>query len=97
MKELYIDGLIDKTEFKRRAAQYQNDLDKLSVELMHAGRPSPAVMDAYNHIDGFRDTYRALDRAHKREFWQSIIGRIELGKRPQHRGEQYRDFRVTLA
>ena len=97
LKELYIDGLIDKTEFKRRAAQYQNDLDKLSVEPMHAGRPSPAVMDAYNHIDGFRDTYRALDRAHKREFWQSIIGRIELGKRPQHRGEQYRDFRVTLA
>lgn len=97
LKELYIDGLIEKTEFTRRAAEYQNELAELSLQAMHASRPSPAVLDAYRHIDGFADAYWELDRQHRREFWQSLIKRIDIGSRPAHCGIAYSDFRVTFA
>lgn len=96
LKELYIDGLVEKTEFTRRAAQYQNEMDSLDLQIQHENRPSPIVLDAYRNMNNFESVYESLDRKHRRDFWQKLIKRIELGERPARSGMRYSDFRVTF-
>ena len=97
LKELYIDGLVDKDEFTRRAANYKHDIDELDLETVREQHPSPLAASTYKSINGFESAYEALDRQHKREFWQTLIKRIEIGERPPRCGIAYNDFRVTFA
>ena len=94
LKELYIDGLIEKPELKRRVAEYQQEIDEATIQAARRRELSPAVREAYEGIDTFKETYAKLDREHQREFWQKLIARIELGERPQRSGVPYSDFKI---
>lgn len=98
MKELYIDGMIEKTEFLSRAADYQNQLDELSIQQDRCRTPSQAAQEIRGKIDSFQEGYKNLDRKHRQELWQRLILRIEIEGRPRpNSGESYSNFKVTFA
>lgn len=72
LKELYIDGLIEKAEFAR-------DRDALLAQLP-ADPPAPRVLSAVRDVilaEDFRERYASLSREDKRALWRSIIDHID--------------------
>ncbi len=72
LKDLYIDGLIEKAEFAR-------DRDALLAQLP-ADPPAPRVLSAVRDVilaADFRERYASLSREDKRALWRSIIDHID--------------------
>ena len=97
LKELYIDGMIERPDFDNRAAGIQHEIDDLDLKLLQAQQISPAVKDILTKLDGFEDGYSILSRESKYEFWQRLIKRIELGEPPKIARHGYNDFRISFA
>ena len=95
LKDLYLDGLIDK-------ATYKADYTRLKSEIAAAGcRASaqvqaPAALDLILSDSNFTATYEKLDRQHRRELWQSLIAKIEIIRRPEQKGQRYKDFKISF-
>ena len=72
LKDLYLDGDIDKEKYKE-------ERDKLTPLLdVEHGRPrKPTVVIG----DDFAKTYAALSRAQKQHFWREIIDRIVIDEK----------------
>lgn len=85
LKDLYVDGMIDK-------ATYKADHDKLNVLLAEISLQetySPPVPIALREIVAaadFKSTYNELTRENKQRFWKSIISRITFEDTPESRG-----------
>lgn len=93
MKDLYLDGLIDKDSYKVDYERLQKELAQDAYAATNQKTISPLV-DKIMDDDDFVNTYLALPREQKRELWQSLIQRIELGRRPEERGKSYKDIRI---
>ena len=74
LKDLYVDGLIDKTK-------YLADRERLTKPLQQA-RDAPKLPDykALRKIIGqdFQTRYFALSQQDKQAFWRSLLDRIEI-------------------
>lgn len=93
LKDLYLDGLIDKDSYKVDYERLQKELAQAAYAAANQKTISPLV-DKIMDDDDFMNTYLTLPREHKRELWQSLIQRIELGRRPEERGKSYKDIRI---
>ena len=74
LKDLYVDGLITKE-------QYKADYDKYNAVLNTPPEPTQNF-EAVRKIIGadFRATYQSLDKQQKKTLWRAIIDHIELDK-----------------
>lgn len=97
LKELYIDGMIEREEFNKRAESIQQDIANLDLKLLQSGKASPVVESAIAQIDGFKEGYALLSDESKREFWQRLIKRIELGEPPKIKNHGWKNFIITFA
>ncbi|WP_051635167.1 hypothetical protein [Selenomonas sp. ND2010] len=95
MKDLYLDGLIDKDSYKVDYERLQKELAQAAYAAANQKTISPLV-DKIMDDDDFVNTYLTLPREQKRELWQSLIQRIELGRPPKERGKSYKDIRIFL-
>lgn len=96
-KELYIDGLIEKDELKRRAAEFQHDIDEAALEIERSRTRIPDnIVLLRSQLDEFPTMYENLDRLHRREFWQSIIKCIRFPMHPRRPGMKRDMFFVEL-
>lgn len=95
LKDLYVDGLLDKDTYKKDYVRLQDELGELARLSMQ--QPTvPAVMNRILlDVDDFMLTYKILPKIKKRELWQSLIRSIELGERPG-RGKPYTDITVKF-
>lgn len=93
LKDLYVDGFIEKDAYGTDHARLQAELNAL-VRASTEQKTIPPVMERIMNDDDFIDTYLALPRESKRELWQSLIQHIELGRRPEERGKTYKDIRI---
>lgn len=73
LRELYIDGDIDKAEYTRRKTEYEAQLSALPV---YEVRNTRDIEDFLN--SDWRTLYESLQGHEKRAFWQSIIDYIEI-------------------
>ncbi len=95
LKDLYVDGLIDKETYMKDYKRLQDELTDLSQQASIQPRISPAAKQVLSNLD-FAATYDALPKAQKRELWQSLIDTIELGERPKKGGRPYSSFKVKF-
>ena len=96
LKELYIDGIVDRDEFDRRMILLQKDFADLQEKQHTEKEASKSALQIYKQIDEFEESYALLTRESKRELWQKLIKRIELGETPKSRTKGYTDFRITF-
>lgn len=68
LKELYIDGLIEKEDFQRRIADTKRELSNL--------KPPQAI--SVNLPNDWLSIYKQLDDSHKKSFWEEIIVSITV-------------------
>ena len=75
LKDLYLNDLIDLSEYRKDYESYQAELKKLdSVK-----RPEMNTRRLQRLLnEDFVSAYETLDREHKRAFWRSIIKEIYI-------------------
>lgn len=95
LKDLYIDGLLDKDTYKKDYVRLQEELGELARLSMQQPTVPAAMNRILSDVDDFMLTYKILPKIKKRELWQSLIRSIELGERPG-RGKPYTDITVKF-
>lgn len=96
LKDLYVDGLIDKDTYRSDYEELQAKVSKAARAEDNPPRISPALKEIANE-KGFRDTYESLTRENQRIFWHSIIEHIDFDDLPENRGKgKTIHFRVTF-
>lgn len=86
LKDLYVEGLIDK-------AVYLEDYNKLQKQLVEISRPEepltkiPPEAQSLVESSNFREIYDTLSQESKRDFWASIIKRITYEDTPATHGQ----------
>lgn len=78
LKDLYIDDLIDKEEYRKDYEKYKTELDKLKV----LSAQEPTVKD-YSHLSkilnsNYKTIYNKLNTVNKKKFWLSFIDKIYI-------------------
>ena len=86
LKDIYLDGMIDKDIYEKDYMALRRKADELSVLIDKAPAFHPEAWDTVTSGD-FKDTYEALSRENKRRFWQSIISSITFEDTPESRGK----------
>lgn len=77
LKDLYIDGDIDKATYTKRKDSLETELNKITPD---DSQKMPEELEK-QILDGtFGEKYTALDRAGKRNLWQSMLQQITLDK-----------------
>lgn len=76
LKDLYVDGLIDKDEYLRDRAKLTELLDCVDAKSDQQKKRIEKVREIF--LGGLEEEYRALGRAEKRDFWRAILTRIEI-------------------
>ena len=95
LKDLYVDGLIDKDTYKADFIKLQQELNEmLAAQKKQITRS--AVMDRIISDSDFLATYANLSRAQQRELWQSLIKRITFTRRPEDRRKPYTEFQIEF-
>ena len=97
LKDLYVDGLIDKQTYLHDYDKFQQQLLEIaSDEVIPLTTIPPEAQDFVSSSD-FREVYQSLTQENKREFWSSIIKRITYEDTPatHGRGGVY-DFHVEF-
>lgn len=95
LKDLYVDGLIDKEAFKADHARLQKELEEATLASSSQKTMPPLVSRLLSDND-FMDTYQTLSKERKRELWQTLIKSIKIGQRPPKSGVAHKDFIVTF-
>ena len=95
LKDLYVDGLIDKETYIKDHTRLQDELTDATQQVGIQPQLPPAAKQVLSHVD-FTTTYAALPKAQKRELWQTLIDTIELGERPKGPGRPYSSFKVKF-
>ena len=73
LRELYIDGDIEKDEYLIRKADYEKQLEELPVYKKVDTRKLEDLLNS-----DWRALYEGLDNQSKRVFWRSIVSKIEI-------------------
>lgn len=68
LKELYVEGLIDRNEFDTKYKQLNNQLSELD-------RSEPVVKQELKDVN-FRQMYEMLTKENKRSFWHRFVKEI---------------------
>jgi predicted RNA-binding protein with EMAP domain len=76
LKDLYVDGLIDKEEYLKDREKLMALLEKGNGEPDESGKRLEKVREIF--LGSLEDEYSALGRAEKRDFWRAILTRIEI-------------------
>ena len=76
LKDLYVDGLIDKDEYLRDRAKLTELLDCVDAKSDQQKKRIEKVREIFLGV--LEEEYRALGRAEKRDFWRAILTRIEI-------------------
>ena len=71
LKELYIEGDIDKNKYQMQKSALENELSAIVID------PIPETITL---PDNWHEVYDSLDREHKRSFWRRIIHHITITK-----------------
>ena len=96
LKDLYVDGLIDKETYMKDYNNLQNELADATQQVGIQPQIPAAAKQVLSHVD-FAATYNALPKSKKRELWQALIDTIELGERPQRGGGRpYKSFKIKF-
>lgn len=77
LKAIYLENLIDINEYRVDYEQLVHDRDALQASLSHSRQISPALYGVVN-MEDFQSSYAMMDKEKKKQFWQSIISRIEV-------------------
>ena len=85
LKDIYLDGMIDKDVYEKDYVELRRKADELSVQINKAPSITPAVWQTVEAGD-FKETYESLSRENKRRFWQSIISSLTFEDTPESRG-----------
>lgn len=96
LKDLYVDGLIDKDTYKRDYSPLMVQLEEAARQDASRPKDMPTAVKLVMQDNNFAATYEKLDRQHRRELWQSIISRIEITRRPEQKGQRYKEFKITF-
>ena len=95
LKDLYIDGLIDKDTYKEDYQKLQSQMND-AIKASNLPKVSPALQEIANE-ENFRSTYDTLSRDNKRAFWHTIVKTIEFDDLPENRGKgKVIEYRVTF-
>lgn len=94
LKELYVEGLIDKPTFLTDRQKFQSQLADLVPRVIKRKKP-PALMKKILSDTDFAATYNAMPKIKKRELWQSLIKSITICPRPTGTG-RFKDFIVEF-
>lgn len=81
LKDLYVDNLIDKDTYIKDYNKYNNELDKLNIELNNnKPKDNKLIIDKLNNIlnSDFNTIYNNLTKIEKRCFWFSILDKINV-------------------
>ena len=96
LKDLYVDGLIDKETYVKDYNNLQNELADATQQVSIQPQIPAAAKQVLSHVD-FAATYNALPKSKKRELWQALIDTIELGERPRRGGGRpYKSFKIKF-
>ena len=85
LKDIYLDGMIDKAVYEADYVKLKQKEAELSVLI----DKTPTVRTAAWQVvesSNFQETYQSLSRENKRRFWQSLISRITFEDTPESRG-----------
>ena len=91
-----MDGLIDKDTYKRDYSPLMVQLEEAARQDASRPKDMPTAVKLVMQDNNFAATYEKLDRQHRRELWQSIISRIEITRRPEQKGQRYKEFKITF-
>lgn len=80
LKDLYVDGFIDKPTYEADHAKLQQEISSALAEKQAVHITPAAVRDLILKADDFRAIYAAMDRQHKYDLWQSTIKSIKIGE-----------------
>lgn len=75
--EAYLDGIIEKAELKKRRDAIDSEIAELRKTQVKVPKKKPEAIRAMLPA-GWRTSYDALDLEHRRQFWYSVIERIEV-------------------
>lgn len=78
LKDLYIDGDIDKNSYTKKKNELESELLYISYE--SSDLVMPKDMEDLILSGNFEERYQALDRIEKRNFWHSAVKKITLDK-----------------
>lgn len=74
LKELYVEGLITKE-------QYKKDYDKFNRQLSQPTERTPDFETLHKIIgDDFRSQYDSFNKEQRKTFWRSVLDRLEMDK-----------------
>lgn len=92
LKDLYVDGFIDRVVFESDFKKLQSKLQEYS-RLATRQAELPELVKTILANGNFVNSYSTMTRAKKRELWQALIKRIEPGPRV---GTRYTNFRISF-
>ncbi len=97
LKDLYVDGLIDKPTYLRDYNKFQQQLLEIASDEVIPLTTIPPEAQSFVSSADFREVYQSLTQENKRDFWASIIKRITYEDTPatHGRGGVY-DFHVEF-
>ena len=78
LKDLYVDGDIDKNSYISKKNALESEL--LSISSESSDLVMPKEMEDLILSGNFEARYQALDRMGKRNFWHSVVRKITLDK-----------------
>ena len=96
LKDLYVDGFIDKPTFEADHTKLQQEVSAALAEKQAIHVTPAAVRDLILKADDFRTIYAAMDRQHKYDLWQSTIKSIKIDEPTPPRGCSYKKFIVDF-
>lgn len=96
LKDLYVDGFIDKPTYEADHAKLQQEISSALAEKQAIHITPAAVRDLILKADDFRTIYAAMDRQHKYDLWQSTIKSIKIGEPKPSPGRAYKKFIVEF-
>lgn len=96
LKDLYVDGFIDKPTYQADYAKLQQEISAALAEKQATRATPEAVQNLILHADDIRKIYATMDRQHKYDLWQSTIKSIKIGEPRPSRGRAYKNFIVEF-
>lgn len=96
LKDLYVDGFIDKPTYQTDYAKLQQEISTALAEKQATRTPPEAVQNLILHANDIRKIYATMDRQHKYDLWQSTIKSIKIGEPKPSPGRAYKKFIVEF-
>lgn len=95
LKALFIDGVIDHSEFQQKYKDIMQELQMLEATAARSKKMPKSMLNVLSQ-QNFASVYQNLSYEKKHDLWQSLIERIDIGDTPFRRGIPYTDFKVTF-